>query len=232
MTASIIISCFSIGDSQFSGIEKSIKLLNKTIWFSWIKEFTDDKFDKVHEPIPKIKNVIITGHGSSEFARVGDNNGNFFSPNSLKKLLLKGFSPSKKENNPPPNLYLICCYQGNTSNIEEWSKKTGIEKRNIFAFPEETETALSTLFFLHLLEDINKGLYTETSERKWFNLWKRANTYLYPYFDDIRRIYFENGKDPQVTIKKLGKILFRRELKEFTSLYYRYPQFLEGLGSS
>ena len=229
MSSSLLITCFSDEDSQFSGIRKTIELLNQTQEFKWIRwNHSKNLKSPLYSKDIIFNDIIITGHGSPTHARIGDNHGNFFTPYSLKKLLNN--IPQEKER-IPCNLYLICCYQGKQHNIEQWSRESRIETRTIFSTSGETETALSTLFFLHLLDDIKKGYYNSNSARKWFKQWERANRYLYPYFKIMRKIYFKNGRDPQFVIKELGGILFSEELGEFTTLYYSYPQFLNNLGS-
>ncbi len=232
MLNSIVISCFSENDPQFSGINRTIKLLDKTREFKRI-EWNCLKSYSIYPPYlyKKIDSIIVTGHGSSEYARIGDNRGNFFTPHSLKRFLaIFSQTPEEKTEGSGLRLYLICCHQGSKHNIEEWSRRSKIEKRNIFATPDETETALSTLFFLHLLEDVKTQVYNKSSTGKWFNLWKNTNIYLAPHFEEMREIYLENAGNPEAVIEKLKRILFCEEIKEFTNLYYRYPQFLEGLG--
>ncbi len=222
MDKTAIITCFSNNDPQFRGIRRVVNLLVKR------EPYTEIDIIDLHSAESKkltYKNIIITGHGSPDTARISDNKNRHVEPKDLKIYR-------------DAHLFLLCCYQGKDKILNTWAEQTALPRENIFGFPGETETALSTLFFLHLLEESTRKPFNKDGKckqdiyftiKKWFYRWEEANKWLSPYFREMRRLYIETNGSSRLVAEKLSSILFSEKVKIFTGIYLKHPGYLDNL---
>ena len=157
-----------------------------------------------------LTHVIVFGHGSEDRARMGDIRSGGIYPESLAL---------------PDSAYLLLtgCYQGKAELKENWSKGTGLDSERIMACSGETESALSTLFLLNLLE----GGSTEILY--WFRRWIAANEYFFPVFQEARKIYKQNQDDFVYTLKVMSEMVDITPFADFFSPAPKYAGLLENL---
>ena len=90
---------------------------------------------------------------------------------------------------PGIDLYLLACYQGQKLIRQKWVAET---KATVHGCESETESALSTLFLLALLE------HGPESAAHWFERWREANDRLRPHFPEMRRLYEDYAEEKQM----------------------------------
>ena len=215
----LFITCFSEKDRQFDGIRRAIELLTDSINASlliWNSRDSLPENSKIIRKNERAEDVLISGHGLSREAGVGDNNGRALKPHDL--YLAEG-----------SRLYLLCCFQGKEDLLGQWSEGTGLDVCNIMGCEGETETALSTIFFMHLIED---GL---DSLPQNFSMWRKINNMLRDFFPYIRKTYKRQNYDPVKTLKKtlsrIGPLSRDPDFLRFIEPVERYPHLLANLKS-
>lgn len=212
-TKLLFITCYSERDKQFNGISDILLELSSAPEFYRIKwqEYRQKVLDL--SSCSNIENIVISGHGASERAAVTDNYGNYFTTGSVIM---------------PPNaeLFLLCCFQGKKEILKEWTDKLNIPNSRIQGCPSETETALSTLFFMHLLK------YGVAVLASAFDIWCRMNQYLKPYFNSLRSLYRSTNDNPLKTLKTFTENVDLSgfdDFIEFIDIARKYPEFLKDL---
>ncbi|GEM_PF-2843642 len=228
----LFITCFSGEDRQFDGIRKALEIishkwsLRETLRDAGAGVFTDavslinwdsrPENSKVIRKNEKPERVLISGHGLSSEAGVGDNNGRVLRPNDLR---LTGGSM----------LYLLCCFQGKEELLDQWSEGTGLDVSNIRGCEGETETALSTIFFMHLIDNGPDAL------PQTFSMWYKINNMLRDFFPYIRETYKRKNYDPMKTLKKtlsyIGPLARNPDFLRFIEPVERYSPLLANLES-
>ncbi len=203
----LFITCYSDSDRQFKGISNILKEITEnksSYWLRWKGGTVDLQL------YGNINTVLISGHGAFKRPAVTDNLGNYFTADNI-------ILPSKAF------MYLLCCFQGRSSIIRQWADRLSLPRDRIFGCPSETETALSTIFFLHLLKNGTSVL------RKSFMRWCGINQYLKPYFTRLRSIYRKTGGRPLETLKDFENIVDLSSFDDFIGIIHEFPRFLEAL---
>jgi hypothetical protein len=152
--------------------------------------------------------VVISGHGAERTARIGDGHRRRLHPQDLK--LPHGV-----------DLYLLACYQGRRQIRDRWAGETG---GDVHGCDGETESALSTLLLLGLLEDNPDRI------RRWFLPWRQANDRLRPHFPEMRRIYRAKGKDWTDSLEAIRRAVDLGPFADILAAAARRPEILSGLG--
>ena len=155
--------------------------------------------------------VLISGHGAEDRARLSDGRSRSITPRSL--ILPSG-----------SRLFLLGCYQGRAKIKREWAETTGVEITRVYGCAGETESVLSTLFLLNLLES---GFQ---SVAYWFERWIEANDYLRSWFPRMRETYRRNRMDFVDSLEQIEEGVDLDPVRDFISVGKRYPAFLSELG--
>ena len=210
-TSLLLITTSDSADRQFSGIQEACRDLARA----------PSCYHLVYErqalDLSRRRNlrwVVISGHGSADTPRVGNGGGsavgNFLLPNDIKL-------PSRTY------LLLLSCYQGREVLIKRWIEGTGAAADRALGSTGETESALSTLFLLHLLEQDTESILF------WFAKWQEANGKFRPHFPLARRIYQQNHGSFLRTMARLGEDLDLSGLEEFFTGSLDYSNYLDRL---
>ncbi|MCD6120493.1 MAG: hypothetical protein J7K04_01490 [Spirochaetales bacterium] len=212
-TKILFITCYSEKDKQFNGISHILNILSSKKESYRIK-WQDSRQEVLNlASLNSLENIIISGHGAAERPAVTDNHGFYLTAGNI-------IVPTRAE------VYLLCCFQGRYKILKQWADTLHIPQSRITGCASETETALSTLFFMHLLK------YGTDSIHYAFNIWCRMNEYLEPHFKSLRSLYKSTEGDPLKTIKIFTdnfKFSRREEFKKFIDTAREYPEFLEDL---
>jgi hypothetical protein len=220
----LVIRCFDRRESQFTGILNISAELSRrhpglatlhwqggTLhWRGEARGWNSDHLDLRRRRT--LSTVIVSGHGSKSRARIRAA-GTYFTPGCLRLP-------------PRARLYLPACYQGLAVLRRAWARETGIAEEQVHGHDGETESALSTCLFLHLLEESPACL-----ERR-FRQWRLCNNYLRPHFPLLRRLYERCGGDPLATLKELGETVDLAPIADFVAVCRSYPGYLRGLAAS
>jgi len=206
-TRNLFIRCSD--DKQFRGILRLLQELKRSPGshaLEWMGAATDLSRRRV------LRRVLISGHGSPNQAGFELDSAQALWPEDLRL-------PEQS------SLYLMGCYQGRQR--LGWAMGTGVDTKRVRGCTGETESALSTCLFLHLIED---GV--ESIDR-WFPVWIRCNDAARPFFPLIRQVYTRTGADPIAALAELkaaGNLdsLFR-EFQEFLAVITRRPAYLTDL---
>ena len=205
-TRYLLITCAEPTDGQSRGVAQACRLLAKA--------------DGVHHlawaggrPLQlgrrrTLRWVVVSGHGAEGEARISDGRGRHLYSRDLP--LPRGI-----------DLYLLACYQGQETIRQKWAAKT---KATVHGCEGETESALSTLFLLALLE------HGPESAAHWFARWREANDRLRPHFPEMRRLYEERGKDFAAALDAIGAVVDLGPLHDILAVAKRYAPILSGLG--
>ncbi len=200
-TRYLILSCFNKNDKQFKGIKETAEKLAKakSVYFTY---WNNKKLLLNRRRV--LKYVIVTGHGDS-------NNAGF----SYKNIILK---PDDIKLNTNTKLILLGCFQGEKRIKEEWINKTGA--KSVLGATGESESALTTLFFLNLL---NSSL---SNIENWTNKWIKANDYLRPHFINFRKIYKLKNTN---FIKLVQTVTNLKPIEAFLKVGEKYYNYLMNL---
>jgi hypothetical protein len=188
----MILSAISARDRQYRGIlDICRELSGRGFWFHhpWEGQTLDLSQRR------DIEWVLISGHGSPHRAAFGS-----------QPLL-----PSHLRLPQRAYLLLLGCHQGRQDLRIAWSRGTGAALPRVLGCAGETESAFSTLFFLHVLAG-GQPLY-------WFRRWREANDRFRPYFPEARGLYKANGGRYGVTLDHFRK---RGQLKGLED-FFLYP---------
>jgi len=204
----LLVTCFRSDDAQFGGM---LKVLSDPPaasaglpWISW-------SGGSLEEPGLGASRLVLSGHGSPDAARVGDNHGRHLEPSLLGRAAA--------------SLYLLCCYQGQEALRRAWAVGAGLEVDEVHGAKTETETLLSTLFLLHLAVE---GVAQAT---RWFDQWVLANHLIGPVLEEARWRYRRSGRNPIPVLDFLENAVNLDPVDEFLSLARRFPQYLTGIGA-
>ena len=210
-TRYLIITCFHSDDRQFGGIYRVSRLFHKKkgthhlLWQGGNLPLSGRK---------TLEWVAISGHGAENTARLsdgtGDENVNTLCPGDLT-------IPCRT------HLFLLGCYQGKNAIRKQWSRETGINPDRLHACEGETESALSTLLLLNVLEHGEESLYY------WFRRWLEANSHFQSHFLSMKALYKENRGNFMATIDRLSEQLDLMPFNDFLEAGKKYPQYLSGL---
>ncbi|HUV08072.1 MAG TPA: hypothetical protein VMX75_10115 [Spirochaetia bacterium] len=223
----LLVTCFNRQDGQFRGVWEVCQMLSGRPGCCHIT------FKDQNMLLSGRKNlgwVLLSGHGVRDEARVGDDRGG-------------GITPPRLRLPPGAHLLLLCCYQGREDLRSVWARQTGAKEERVWGSSGETESALSTLYLLHLLEgerlpdndgrpdyggqpvDDDRALY-------WFRRWIQANAYYRSHFPRARKLYRETGGDFLKTLDLLRTAVDTDRFEDFFSPAERYMEFLDRLGPS
>lgn len=162
----------------------------------------------------KLTWTVISGHGGQNAARVGD---------GLMKDDARPVTPNDLSLPPASYLMLLSCHQGRNAQRALWSRGTGVPGTRVLGCTGETESALSTLFLLHILaEGPARLLY-------WFERWVEINELLRPHFPLARRIYQQNHGRMLDTLTSLQERVDTSRFSDFLSLAGEYKHYLDAL---
>jgi hypothetical protein len=206
-TRYLLLTCADLEDRQFRGIAEACSMLAKT--------------DGVHhlpwngEPLAlsrrrTLRWVVVSGHGAERTAWISDGHRRRLHPQDL-------------ELPPGVDLYLLACYQGRRDIRERWADETG---GDVHGCDGETESALSTLLLIGLLEDDPRSIH------RWFGRWRQANDRLRPHFPEMRRIYRAKGKDWPTALQAIRDIVDLGPFADILAVATRRTEILSGLGVS
>jgi hypothetical protein len=207
-TRYLIVACSEPSDPQFRGIQEAGDLLGRlpqALKFPWNGKALALERRKV------LRWILISGHGAEESARLSDGRNNALTPGDL--LLPKGCG-----------LYLLGCYQGKEYLKSQWAEATGGDHKRIHGCGGETESALSTLLLLNLLDDGPETI------AHWFSRWIEVNDYLRSWFLIMRRTYREKRMDFLSSLKDIEGRVDLAPVEDFVSVGKRYPELLSNLG--
>jgi hypothetical protein len=206
-TRYLLISCHNPEELQFKGIREAADRLLLTKGFShftWTGEQQDLRRRRV------LTWVLISGHGSADFARLGDNQALFINRQDIRLP-------------PGTALYLLGCYQGRSRLKKEWAEGCTIPESRVHGCPAETESGLSTCLLLQLLR------HGPQTIGYWYGEWLKANRQLRPHFPLLRRLYSLSAGDPLLTFSKLKGLIDLDPVMGFIKIALEYPQILSDL---
>ncbi len=202
----LLITCADPSDGQFRGVQQACRLLQDTEGVRAVARRDGRRVAPAPTASPGW--VVVSGHGSEDDAWVGDGRGHGLRPSDLGPM-------------PGLDLYLLACYQGREQIRRKWGDATGASARGCAG---ETETALSTLFLLALLD------HGPRSAPHWFDLWLDANDRLRPQFPEMRRLYEERGRDFAASIGAIAAIVDLGPFRDILAVAERNAGVLSGLG--
>jgi hypothetical protein len=208
-TRYLIINCYRPDNALFKGLYRVSRMFMKLRYCRCLNYTNETTID-----LRKRRNlgtVLISGHGGRDGARMTDGADTRLYP---WNLLL------------PPNtrLFLLGCHQGMPARITEWAGGTGVDPANIHGAAGETETALSTLCLLGVLED---GIATL---EKWFTRWIEANEYFRPWFALMRETYRAQGRVFASAIAEIGRLIDLGPFGDMLSAGMKHPEYLDNMG--
>ncbi len=207
-TRYLIINCSEPSDAQFRGIQEASDLLGrlpraqKSTWNGNAIALGGRR---------GLRWILISGHGAEESARLSDGGKSALAPGDLSL---------------PDDcvLYLLGCYQGRENLRLQWAAATGGDKTRVHGCCGETESALSTLLLLNLLDH-----GPETMDH-WFSKWIDANDYLRSWFPLMRKTYREKRMDFISTLQGIKGRVDLSPVEDFVSVGTMYPELLSNLG--
>jgi hypothetical protein len=120
------------------------------------------------------------------------------------------------------DLYLLACYQGRPEIRDLWAGETG---GDVHGCEGETESALSTLFLLGLLDEGPQSI------SRWFDRWREANDRLRPHFPEMRRLYRARGKDWIAALEAIRDAVDLGPFGDMLTVAVRRAEILSGLGA-
>ena len=202
----LLITCADVEDRQFRGVAQACRLLTKAdgvLHLAW----------EGGEPLQLARRqtlrwVAVSGHGAEGDARISDGHDRSLCPHDL---------PLR----PGIDLYLLACYQGQEPIRQKWAAET---KATVHGCEGETESALSTLFLLALLE------HGPEKTPHWFGRWREANDRLRPHFPEMRRLYQEHGKDFAPALEAIAAVVDLGPFGDILAVAKRHAAILSGLG--
>ncbi len=203
----LFIRCYNQNKGQFSGIVKLLKPLKKKRGF-FAHYWDGNRLDLNRRR--KLKQVIISGHGTEFAARFS---GDSPLPLTPEQIRFPGFTA----------LYLLGCFQGRDVFRKKWAEGSGISIEHVRGSDGETESALSVCLLLHIMEDGPESL------ERWFPVWISSNAYLRPHFPLIRELYRKNRQNPVHTINALSVLIDLTPLEDFLEVAFKYPDYLSDL---
>ena len=204
----LLVTCFRPDDAQFGGMLRVLsdppRASAELSWIPW-------DGGALEEPGLRASRLVVSGHGSPDAARVGDNHGHHLEPSRLGRVAAP--------------LYLLCCYQGQEALRRAWAVGAGLAVDDVHGAETETETLLSTLFLLHLEVD---GV---AKAARWFDQWVLANRLIGPVLEEARWRYRRSGRDPIPVLDFLRHTVNLDPVEEFLALARRFPEYLTGIGA-
>jgi hypothetical protein len=157
---------------------------------------------------PALLWAAVSGHGAPTSARIGDGSGTGVGPRDLFPM-------------PGADLYLLACHQGVGPISAAWREATGAI---VHACSGETESALSALFFLALVE------HGPGSAPHWFDRWLEANERLRPHFPEMRRLYAEQERDFSAAVRSIAAVVDLGPFRDILAVAARHEEALSDLG--
>ena len=207
-TRYLIVTCSEISDAQFRGIHQAGDLLGRSpllLKKMWNGEAIELNRRRV------LKWVLVSGHGADEKARLSDGRNNALTPRHLSL-------PQRCK------LYLLGCYQGKEKLRSQWALATGCDPSHVYGCRGETESALSTLFLLNILDDgLDRADY-------WFQRWIEVNDYLRSWFPQMRNIYRENQMNFLSSLQSIARRVDLAPIEDFIRVGTKHPDLLSALG--
>lgn len=200
----LLVSCGGAEGGQFRGVARACGMLARA---EGVRHVAWRPGVALPPAAEGLRWVAVSGHGSEAQARIGDGKGRHLCPRDLR--LGAGI-----------DLYLLACHQGKRHLLEEWAG-TGA---TVHACDGETESALSTLFLLALVED------GPESAARWFARWLDANDRLRPHFPRLRRLYREQGEDFSDTLATIGAVVDLDAMRDILAVARRHASILNDLG--
>ena len=204
----LIVNCSEPSDPQFRGVQEASDLLGRlprALKLTWKGNTIALRRRR------GLRWILISGHGAEESARLSDGGNNALAPGDLSL---------------PDDcvLYLLGCYQGREILRAQWAAATGGDNTRVHGCRGETESALSTLLLLNLLDH-----GPETMDQ-WFSKWIDANNYLRSWFPMMRKTYREKRMDFMSALQSIKARVDLGPVEEFVSVGTRYPELLSNLG--
>ncbi len=207
-TRHLLITCAAAGDPQFRGVERACRLLAGCGAAHHIAWRGDGPLALGRRRA--LRWVAVSGHGAKGSARISDGlgpGGAALQPRDLR--VAKGV-----------DLYLLACHQGTEGPAGEWAART---KATVHGCGGETESALSALFLLALLE------HGPDSAARWFGRWREANDRLRPDFPRMRRIYRDESCEFAAALDDIAALFDLGTFADILAVARRYGPLLDGL---
>jgi len=201
----LLVSCYGDSEPQFRGIlTAATELLRR------------GRIMHARAPLPcnptnpeqKASEVILCGHGSPDSPQVG-------TARIVTPAELRPFAPLR--------VYLLCCHQGRRDIRSSWASGSGLPVERVMGHAEETESALSTMFVTHLLYDKPPRL------DELFEQWRRANSYLAPWFSFIRSTYQDTKGDALATMLRVEQTVDLSPVRPYVEVVRSFPRYFDGL---
>ena len=207
-TRYLIVTCYSKTDGQVRGLYEVIRLLEKrrvVQHHSW----NGEKLSLVKRRV--LKWVIMCGHGAEDDAGLSDGERNRLRPKDVSFPV-------------DIDVYLLGCYQGKKKIKRKWVEDTGMDVNRIHGCKGETESALSILFLLNILQD------GPDKAGWWFKRWNDANDYFRVWFPVMRDIYKECERDFLLAIERISEKVDLESFEDLWEIGKKHPWNLSGLG--
>jgi hypothetical protein len=204
-TQCLIVTCHPTQSALFKGIEQVCTLIKKKKYF-YVYNWDGTSLNCLNHS--NLAAIVLSGHGKLQQAGLAG---------------ARNLSPAVLKLPPTAGLYLVSCYQGKEGNLAAWAKKTGLAPNRIFAYDDEVEVVLSTLFFIMLHEYGLAGLPAA------FQRWQYANKYLKPFFPLVREIYKRNNYNFIPAVDEIKTIINLDTLGDMVKLGRNYHTYLSGL---
>jgi hypothetical protein len=206
-TRYLLLTCTDPADRQFRGVASACGLLARTAGMHHLA------WDGDGEPLDlaprgSLQWVAVSGHGAERTARISDGH--------RRRLLPRDLTLP-----PGVDLYLLACYQGRPEIRDQWVNETG---GRVHGCDGETESALSTLLLLGLLDDGPESI------GRWFGRWREANDRLRPHFPEMRRLYRARGKEWVIALEAIRDAVDLGPFGAMLAVAARHASVLSGLG--
>jgi hypothetical protein len=204
-TRYLLVTCADHADGQFRGVRQACGLLARergVLHVAWPAARLELGAE------PALIWAAVSGHGAPTSARIGDGSGIGLGPQDLFPM-------------PGGDLYLLACHQGVEPIRAAWREATGAV---VHACPGETESALSALFLLALVE------HGPGSASHWFDRWLEANERLRPHFPEMRRLYEEQDRDFTAAVRSIAAVVDLGPFRDILAVAARHEEALSHLG--
>ena len=105
----------------------------------------------------------------------------------------------------------------------QWALATGSDPSRVYGCRGETESALSTLFLLNILDDRLERI------DYWFQRWIEVNDYLRSWFPQMRITYRENRMNFLSSLQSIARRVDLAPIEDFVRVGTKYPDLLSEL---
>ncbi len=206
-TRYLMVTCFDRANRQFRGVHEAARLLHQKQGVHH-HHWSGRKLGLGRRRT--LVWTVVSGHGADGEARISAGSGTQLEPADLALP-------------PESQMFLLGCYQGRESLRTRWAQATGITPEQVHGCSGETDSLLSAVFLLNLVEH---GL---DRTRHWFRRWAEANHYFRTWFPVARRTYEEQGADFIATLTRFAEEVDVSPYEDFLAVGFKYPSYLSHL---